>query len=155
MSCGCGRQWREWAHCVNSLWQGGSGESGPTVCDLGHMQVLLEDVAEQIVGACVWSNAAESVTLVRPSSDATASRWDLRRPVSSPECGGQPQAFGRSLTSPWWPDRAPASGRVEQVDMAPNAWRGVASIANAAGCVAAVTAASNRCLLVGGGEGSC
>ena len=42
------------------------------------------------------------VPLVRRGAEATAVRWDLRRSVSSPECGGQPHAFRCSLTtSPW------------------------------------------------------
>ena len=53
-----------------------------------------------------WSDAAKSSTWAASGWKATASRRSLRRWASPHECGGQPQAFGCRLTSPWRPAMA-------------------------------------------------
>jgi len=54
-------------------------------------------------GVPEWSNAANPISLSRPGYSATASRWDLRCWTTPHESEGQPQAFGCSLMSLWWP----------------------------------------------------
>ena len=53
-----------------------------------------------------WSNAAKSSPWAASGWKATASRWNLSYWASPPECGGQPQAFRCSPTSPWRPAMA-------------------------------------------------